>query len=182
MPANGEEAAINAVNAPTLLTPVTTPGQENTFQTYTNIVGRDVEAAGAAIGMTYSLPNNYTLGGNYNWNRLLTDLGEEFLAEFNTPEHKFNVSFGNRKLTEKLGFNVAYRWQSAFRWESTFAIGDVPAVQTLDAQVSYKLKDIKSIIKLGASNVLNERYFLNYGGPTVGGIYYISITFDELMN
>ncbi|QDH80714.1 TonB-dependent receptor [Echinicola soli] len=181
-PANSDQAAINAVNAPALLTPVTTPGQENTFQTYTNLVSSSVKANGAAIGITYNLPKNYTFSGNYNYNKLLTDIEEGFLSDFNTPEHKFNLMFSNRKLTEKLGFNVTYRYQTAFRWESSFAAGNVPQVGTLDAQVSYKVKDWKSIIKLGGSNVFNKRYFLNYGGPTIGAIYYVSITFDELLN
>ncbi|MFN7838286.1 MAG: TonB-dependent receptor, partial [Bacteroidota bacterium] len=103
-------------------------------------------------------------------------------AEFNTPEHKFNLGFGNRKLTDKIGFNVNYRYQNAFLWESTFAQGIVPEVGVVDAQVSYKLKNLKSMVKIGGSNLTNERYVLNYGGPTLGAVYYVSITFDELMN
>nr|WP_154858955.1 carboxypeptidase-like regulatory domain-containing protein [Cyclobacterium xiamenense] len=177
-----DQGAINAVNAPSLLTPITIPGQENTFQTYTNIVDRVVRAHGLALGLTYSLPSNFTIGGNYNFNKLLTDFEEGFLAEFNTPEHKANVVFGNRKVTEKIGFNLAYRYQTAFRWESSFAQGNVPAVHNLDAQVSYRLKPLQTIVKLGGSNVLNNRYFLNFGGPNLGAIYYVSLTFDELLN
>ncbi|MFC0261075.1 TonB-dependent receptor [Fontibacter flavus] len=180
VPANAEQLAINALNAPTLLTPITTPGSENTFQTYTNLVGQEVRAHGLAFGMMYNLPKNYTFSGNYNFNRLITEIGEEFLSEFNTPEHKFNLIFGNRKLTKNLGFNVAYRYQTGFRWESSFAIGDVPAVGTVDAQMSYRVSSLKSIVKFGGSNILNNRYILNFGGPTIGAIYYVSITFDEL--
>lgn len=180
VPANAEQLAINALNAPTLLTPITTPGSENTFQTYTNLVGQEVRAHGLAFGMMYNLPKNYTFSGNYNFNRLITEIGEEFLSEFNTPEHKFNLIFGNRKLTKNLGFNVAYRYQTGFRWESSFAVGDVPAVGTVDAQMSYRVSSLKSIVKFGGSNILNNRYILNFGGPTIGAIYYVSITFDEL--
>lgn len=179
---NTDQAAINAINAPTLLTPITVPGMENTFQTYTNIVDEEVRAHGAAIGLTYNLPSNFTLGGNYNFNRLISNIGEDFLNDFNTPEHKTNITFANRKVTDKLGFGVTYRYQSAFRWEATFAQGDVPEVHTFDAQVSYRLKDLKSIVKIGGSNLFNQRYILNFGGPTIGAIYYISITFDELLN
>ncbi|MCH7414716.1 TonB-dependent receptor, partial [Belliella sp. R4-6] len=179
---NTDQGAINAINAPTLLTPITIPGQENTFQTYTNIVDEEVRAHGAAIGLTYNLPGNFTLGGNYNFNRLISNIGEDFLNDFNTPEHKTNVTFGNRKLTDKIGFGLTYRYQSAFRWESTFAQGDVPEIHTFDAQVSYRLKDLKSIVKLGGSNIFNNRNIQNFGGPTIGAIYYVSITFDELLN
>jgi len=179
---NTAEGAINAVNAPSLLTPITTPGQENTFQTYTNIVEQEIRAHGVALGLTYNFPNNYTLGGNYNFNRLITAIGPQYLNDFNTPEHKTNISFGNRKVYKNLGFNVTYRYQTAFRWESTFALGDVPEIHNVDAQVSYKVSSLKSILKLGGSNVFNNRYIHNFGGPTIGAIYYLSITFDELLN
>ncbi len=176
-----EKTEQNLRNAQTLLTPITTPGQENTFQTYTNF-NKQVVGAGAAFSADYSLGRGYSVGANYNWNRLLEGLDENFLNDFNTPEHKINVSFSNRKVTDKVGFNVAYRWQTAFRWESTFGQGDVPAVGTVDAQLSYKLSGMRSVLKIGGSNLLNTRYVLNYGGPTVGAIYYVSLTFDELLN
>ena len=179
---NSTEGAINAVNAPSLLTPITVPGSENTFQTYTNLVNQEVKAHGAAVGLTYTLPSNFTLSGNYNFNKLLTAIGPSFLNDFNTPEHKANISLGNRKIGKNLGFNVTYRYQSQFRWESNFAIGDVPEIHNVDAQLSYKVSQLKSVLKLGGSNIFNTRYYQNYGGPTIGAIYYLSITFDELLN
>lgn len=179
---NSTEGAINAVNAPSLLTPITIPGRENSFQTYTNLDNQEVRAHGAALGITYNLPNNFTLTGNYNFNKLLTTIGPSFLNDFNTPEHKTNISVGNRKIGKNLGFNVTYRYQSQFRWESNFAIGDVPEIHNVDAQLSYKISQLKSVLKLGGSNIFNSRYYQNYGGPTIGAIYYLSITFDELLN
>ncbi len=155
----------------------------NTYQVYTNIEDR-VITQGAAVGLSYSLRKGYTLSGNYSWNVLL-DLPEGFLAEFNTPEHKFNISFGNRKVTKNFGFNVTWRWQDEFEWQSSFTIpanGMVPAYQTFDGQVSYRLKNLKSILKVGGSNLMNQRYIQSLGGPNIGAIYYVSLTFDELMN
>ncbi len=157
---------------------------DNTYQIYTNF-NKQVTSQGAVLGLTYHLPKGYIVGGNYNWNVLQKAPDpNQFLAEFNTPEHKFNLSFGNRKLTENLGFNLNYRWQTEFEWQSSFtapANGMVPAYGTLDAQVSYKVSSIKSIVKLGGSNVLNQRYIQSLGGPTIGALYYISLTFDELL-
>ena len=94
-----------------------------------------------------------------------------------------NISFGNRKVTDNFGFNIALRWQDSFTWTSSFVQnGPVPSFSTLDAQVSYKLSGLRSVLKIGGSNLLNERYISSYGGPTIGAIYYISLTFDELMN
>jgi iron complex outermembrane receptor protein len=154
----------------------------NTFQIYTN-AQEQVTTQGATVGLTYNLPKGYAVNGNYNWN-VIQNVPEGFLAEFNTPEHKVNLSFGNRKLTENLGFNMAWRWQSAFEWQSSFTIpanGMVSAYNTLDAQMSYKLSNIKSIVKIGGSNILNKKYLQSLGGVNIGAIYYISITFDELL-
>ena len=171
----------NIRNAQLLLVPVTTVGQENTFQTYTNF-NKQVTGAGIAFGADYVLGRGYVVGGNYNWNKLIEGLSAEFLNDFNTPEHKFNLSISNRKVTERIGFNLMFRWQDAFRWEAGFGRGDVPAIGTIDAQVSYLIPSIRSNVKIGGSNILNTRHVLSVGGPTLGAIYYVTITFDQLLN
>jgi hypothetical protein len=154
----------------------------NTAQIYTNIEDQ-VTTQGAAFGVQYVLPKNYTIGGNYSWNRLNEDLAAQgFLAEFNTPEHKVNLTFANREVVKNLGFSATFRWQDAFLWQSSFATGTVPAFQTLDIQASYRMKPIKTILKIGGSNTLNQKYIQSKGGPNIGALYYVSLTFDELMN
>ncbi|MGF1635977.1 MAG: TonB-dependent receptor [Cyclobacteriaceae bacterium] len=151
----------------------------NTYQVYTNLAD-EVTTMGAALGLTYSLPKGYMLTGNYSWN-VMNDVPEGFLAEFNTPEHKFNLSFGNRKLTKNFGFNITYRWQDEFEWQSSFTIpanGMVPAFSTLDGQLSYHFSEMNSILKIGGSNLLNQYYLQSLGGPRIGAIYYMSLTFD----
>jgi outer membrane receptor protein involved in Fe transport len=174
---SGEILPLSAQTAPLLLS----GSARNTFQVYTN-VENEVESQGAVLGFDYSLPSNFKLTANYNWNKLITDNSEGFIFDFNTPEHKVNVGLSNRSLTDNIGFNVSWRWQDEFRWVSSFADGIVPAVSTLDAQVSYKLQDFNSIIKIGGSNIANTRHTLNYGGPSLGAIYYVSLTFDEFLN
>lgn len=157
---------------------------DNTFDVASNF-DKQISAWGVAAGFDYSFNRGYTLGANYNYNVLDEDIVREnpqFQFAFNTPKHKYNVSFGNRKLTDKIGFNIVYRWQDTFRWESTFGIGDVDAVGLLDLQLTYRARNIKSLFKIGANNVLNEQYVFNYGGPEMGAIYYFSITFDQFMN
>lgn len=155
----------------------------NTFSIYTNSQDR-VQAQGFVGGLTYSLLRGYTLSGNYNWNKL-SDVPDGFVAEFNTPEHKVNFSFANRKVTENIGFNVTWRWQAEFDWQSSFTLYTlypVPAYNTVDAQVTYKLSGIKSMLKLGGSNILNKKYIQSGGGPNISAVYYVSIIFDQLMN
>ena len=171
----------NIRNAQLLLTPITTVGQENTFQTYTNF-HQQVTGAGLALGADYNIGHGFLVRGNYNWNKLIEGLSADFLNDFNTPEHKFNLSVSNRKVIDHLGFNVTFRWQAAFRWEAGFGRGDVPAVGTLDGQLSYNLPAFHSSIKLGGSNIFNNRHVLSFGGPTLGAIYYVTVTFDQLLN
>lgn len=155
----------------------------DTYQIYTNL-NQTVKSQGATVGFDYSIIRGYRAGFNYSWNQLNTsDLSVDFINDYNTPEHIMNISFGNRKVTDNFGFNIALRWQDAFIWTSSFVQdGLVPSFRTLDAQVSYKLSGLRSILKIGGSNLLNDRYISSYGGPTIGAIYYISLTFDELMN
>lgn len=175
--ASGDVEA-NAINASSLLSGDYT----NTFQIYTNATSK-VNSQGASVGLSYNLPKSFTIATNYSWNKL--DIGDNDgsgIYQFNTPENKVNVTFANRKLTERVGFAVTWRWQEKFLWESSFANGYVPAVSTVDAQVSYKVPPIKSTVKIGGSDLFNRRYIMNYGAPTIGAIYYVSVTFDQLFN
>ncbi|MFT6971680.1 MAG: iron complex outermembrane receptor protein [Roseivirga sp.] len=145
----------------------------------------NVLSQGWALQLDYQLGDGFEIGGNVAYNELISQadlLAQGFQASYNTPKYRYNLKFANRKLTEKLGFNVTYRWQQAFLWESAFGTGVIPEFGTLDAQVSYRIPQWKSIIKLGASNLFNERYTTSFGNPELGAIYYVQITFDEFFN
>ena len=145
----------------------------------------NVRSHGFAVGAEYSLPRGFNLGGNASFNELISQqdlLDQGFRASFNTPKWRYNLSFANRRVTQNLGFNMTWRWQDAFQWESTFGEGVIPAFGTMDAQVSFRLPAYNSILKFGGSNVLNNRYETSIGNPTMGAIYYVSLTFDQLLN
>ncbi len=89
---------------------------------------------------------------------------------------------GNREVVKNVGFNVVWRWQDAFLWESPLANGEVPAYQTFDAQVTYRVPVLKTTIKMGGANLFNRRYIQYAAGPTIGGLYYLAITVDGLLN
>lgn len=177
--ANGNPFANDLSEAYSASASLLSGNANNTFQFYTNVAD-EVSSQGAVLGIGYNLPRDFTLEGNYSWNRLNQKL-DNFITAYNTPENKINLSIENRKLTDKMGFRLTWRWQEAFIWESTFAIGEVPAYHTLDAQVSYKLRQLRSNVKIGGSNILNKYYIQSLGGPSIGAIYYISLTFDELI-
>ena len=82
--------------------------------------------------------------------------------------------------SKRIGFNVVMRWQDAFYWEGELAYGNVDAFATLDAQVNYKFPKIKSMIKLGGTNITNHYYQNAFGNPKIGGLYYATFAFNVL--
>lgn len=141
----------------------------------------DVTSTGIGLGLTYNFGKGYSINGNYNYatfDAKQSD-GSTFRAGFNTPENKFNIGLGNRKLTKNFGFNVNFRWQDSFLWQSDFGDWIVSEFGVFDAMVSYRVPSIKTIVKLGGSNLFGDDYRTNLGGPFVGQQYYLSLTFDE---
>jgi hypothetical protein len=151
------------------------------YSPYTNST-RDVTSLGVGLGLTYSLPKNFIVNGNYNYADFTANEDKDFRAGFNTPKNRFSVGIGNRKIVKDLGFNINYRYQESFQWQSSYGNWIVPAFGVLDAQLNYKVSPIKSIIKIGATNLGGGDYRTNLGSPFVGQQYYISITFDEFLN
>ncbi len=158
-------------------------GSTQAYQLYTNAADK-VAAQGATLGLTYFLPQNYRLGFNTTWSDFsILDANPNNIPAFNTPKWKTNLTVGNAKLTENLGFNVAWHWQSSFDWYSTFnenRPGTIPAYSVIDAQVSYRVPSIKTTVKLGGNNIGNTYISQAFGSPGVGALYYVSLVFDEL--
>jgi deoxyribodipyrimidine photolyase-like uncharacterized protein len=102
-------------------------------------------------------------------------------TDFNTPKHKFNLTVANYSIAKVYGFNVTYRWQDAYLYQSSFITGETPAFGTLDAQISMKLPKLNhSLIKIGASNLLNYYHVDAVGDARIGGLYYISFGYNVL--
>ncbi|WP_341226566.1 carboxypeptidase-like regulatory domain-containing protein [uncultured Arcticibacterium sp.] len=157
---------------------------------------QEITVQGWAAQLDYSLPNRFTIGGNIAFNQLqgFTPSDELQSSGFNTPAYRYNLSFGRRIAPgNDFGFNINFRHQDEFTWESSFGVPtnsslaryqntQVPVVNNIDAQVSYKLSSIKSIVKIGGSNIGGKPYIQAFGSPSVGSMYYVSLTFDELLN
>jgi len=149
------------------------------FRPYQN-ADQDLSSFGAGLGLTYKFPKGYTLEGNYSYATFDEgDAAEDFEAGFNTPENRFSLTFGNREIVKNFGASVSYRWQQEFFWQNSFGVGTVDAFGVLDAQVSLRIPSIKSIVKLGATNLAGDDYITNTGGPAVGSLYYLSLTYDQ---
>ena len=138
-----------------------------------------IKTYGFGLGLDYKLPRNFFVSVNFASDNL-RDVPSNFIASFNSPQYKANASVGNSGFGPKrrMGFNIAYRWQDEFYFEGDLANGTLPAVQTLDAQFSYKLPKTKSIVKIGANNLLNQYYYNGVGNSFVGGLYYVSFAYN----
>ena len=138
---------------------------------------------GSSLGLTYNFHQKYTLTGNINYNNISANKTPDvFITAFNTPKWVTNLTFSNRQVFKNVGFSVVWRWQDGFLWESPLANGKIPAYQVFDAQVTYVVPKAHATIKLGGANILNNRYIQYAAGPTIGGMYYVAITLDGLLN
>ena len=156
--------------------------KQTRYRVFTN-AKNEYKNYGSSLGVTWNFHKKWLTSGNVNFNDIVTNKKSDiFLTAFNTPRWAANISFGNREIVKNLGFNIVWRWQSEFQWESPLANGKVPSYQTVDAQVSYHVPKAKTTIKAGGSNIFNNRYIQYAAGPTIGGLYYVAITVDGLLN
>jgi len=156
-------------------------GDFQVYQTYTNSKA-DVNSYGGSIGLSTKVFGNFDLGGSYTFTEQDFDqeANPDFRTNFNTPRHKAKVNFGNTELFKNFGFNAAWRWSDKYYWQATFGDGLIPAYHTVDAQLNYTIPSLKSIIKVGATNVLGDEYFTAIGTGNIGSMYYVSFTINNL--
>ena len=146
---------------------------------------QNVKSQGFAGALNYYIGKYYMVNGNYSWNKLITQETDDIIPAFNTPEHKYNFGFSGRKVplgsgnNYEIGFNLNYKWIQGFIFEgSPQFTGIIPSYSMLDVQ--FNISKIKShlTLKIGASNILNNKQFQTYGGPRIGRLGYISLTYD----
>jgi outer membrane receptor protein involved in Fe transport len=141
-----------------------------------------VSSFGWAVGTDYMTPNCILIRINVAYNKLLEGIDEPGVeAWFNSPNYRANLSIGHHAIIPNLGFNVNFHWQSNFMWEGGFGAGEIPAFSTLDAHISYKVSAIKTEFKMGGSNILNNYYTTSFGNAQIGGLFYISLTYEDIM-
>lgn len=154
------------------------PTTQDRYRLWTNSQTR-VYNYGASLGLRYSLTQNWSVGGNASFAKLdRADNGDGLESSFNTPRWITNLTISNGNLWRGVGFSVNYKHQDAFLWQSELATGNVAAINTLDAQVSYRLQSIRLLVKAGGTNLLNQPYYTFIGGPAVGGLYYTNLVWE----
>ncbi|AUD05811.1 TonB-dependent receptor [Spirosoma pollinicola] len=151
---------------------------QDRYRLWTNSQTR-VYNYGAGLGLRYSLTQNWSVGGNASFAKLdRADYGDGLESSFNTPRWITNLTVSNGNLWNGLGFSVNYKHQDAFLWQSELASGTVSAINTLDAQVSYRISKLSLLVKAGGTNLANKPYYTFIGGPAVGGFYYTNLIWE----
>ena len=138
-----------------------------------------VKTSGYGVGLDYRLSSGLSAFVNY-FHDELRDVPADFIANFNTPDHRINFGVGHAGFgkSKRVVFNITGRWQTDFLWEGDFATGTVPSFFTMDAMIGYRFPAIGSLVKLGATNVLNKYYMNGFGNPEIGGLYYMSFAYN----
>ena len=157
---------------------------------------------GLAFSVKVGLPLKFFFSTNYSKDVSNSSLfSSENFAVINSlgnvladipPRNRWNFSVGNSNLFKTgISVNINYRFQSpasnftsivAKAAKSTQNQPFIPELNLFDAQISKKISSLKTILKLGGTNIGGSIYQTTIGNPYIGSTYYISLTFDELMN
>lgn len=166
----------NTNNPDSIPTALYNKSQQRQYRMWTNSQTRVYNYGGSA-GITYN-SGGYTVNGNTSFAALQKSANEDGLEDgFNTPKWMVNLSLAKEKIIKQLGAGVTWRWQSGYYWQSFLVNGNVSAYSTLDAQVNYTFEKARCKLKVGGSNLLNKYYYSFLGGPSIGGMYYVTLTY-----
>jgi outer membrane receptor protein involved in Fe transport len=139
----------------------------------------EVQTYGGGIDMTYYFSKKILANFNYTYNKLYKkDKTDALIPGFNTPENKINIGLSGKKVYKGLGYAVNFQWVDKYYWESAFATGNVPSYNTLDIQLMYELPEYNSIIRLGATNLLGNKYYMAYGASQIGTFGFVSFSYN----
>ena len=149
----------------------------------------NVTTQGASIGLNYYFYKKFALTTNYSFNKLTSGADDPIIPAFNTPKNKVNFGINAKDPEYRLwifslknwGFGVNYKWVEGFQYEgSPQFTGYVPSYYLIDAAITANFKKINTSVKVGASNVTDNRIYTVYGGPYIGRLAYISLVYEWL--
>ena len=147
------------------------------YQLYTNSKA-EITSIGFGVGLSKKVYKDFELGANYNFADFDFDEAKDpsFVPGFNTPKHRIKASLGNAKLFKNFGFNANVRWNTEYVWQSSFTDGIVPENTVFDAQINYSVPVMKSVFKVGATNLFGKDYIQVVGAGAIGQQWFVSWT------
>lgn len=138
----------------------------------------NISSQGISMKIDYNLQSGLKLGANATWSHLSQQNDDPLIPGFNTPGIKGNVSLGFNDPKQKFKFRAVVRMRDSFSWQSNFGDGRVDGYALLDIQLTREIPSIKSILKLGISNLFNTYYTDVFGGAQIGAIPFIQLNYQ----
>ncbi|MGC4021169.1 MAG: carboxypeptidase-like regulatory domain-containing protein [Cyclobacteriaceae bacterium] len=143
--------------------------------------GQSVNTFGYAASLSYNMQRNFVTKVNF-YSDHMKNGNEKQISYFNTPSYHLNFEFGNSGLGKKklFSFNTTLRFKPSYHYEVMGGLGQgtVPSSAVIDAQVGYRFQKIKSILRIGATNITNQYYSTGMANPMIGGMYYATIGYN----
>lgn len=142
---------------------------------------------GAAAQASFNLSPKLSLTGNYGYNavRSTPEVRSLVSVNFSNPEHVGRVILTGRNLAKKFGFLCAVNFASGFQTllgSSRLVLLPTNGYTTLDLQVNYKIAPWQTIVKIGGTNLLNNRHTEILAGGSIGTMVYLQLNFDQLLH
>lgn len=152
-------------------------GNRRTFQLYTN-TDIEIKSIGVGAGISKKVYRDFEVAANYNYAQFDFDQAADpsFEAGFNTPKHRAKATLSNDKLFKNFGASISGRWNDAYKYESNFADGMIEEATVIDVQVNYSMAKLKSIFKVGATNIGGKEYGQVLGAGLIGQQIFASWT------
>ena len=154
-------------------------GEKDVYFIYSN-AREQVRSQGFSFNLDYSSTGGFVLGLNGAWAALSSDADDPIIPGFNTPKIKLNYTLGHNNITKNIGFKISLRTRSSYLWESNLGDGEVMDYFNMDVQINWRLTGIQSMLKFGMSNLGNSYYANIFGGPRIGALPYIQLTYDPM--
>jgi len=173
------EASVPNTADPNLIpTALYSKNSQNRYRLWTNSKSK-IYNYGGSLGLKYRFNETFSGLTNLTYTKLdRTDDKDGLEDGFNTPEFNVNGTLIAQNIWKNLGASVTARYQNNFDYVSFLVSGTVPAYWSMDAQVNYYFKKSGITTKLGGTNVLNKAYTSILGGPSIGGLYYLSLVWE----
>ncbi|MDP3929841.1 MAG: TonB-dependent receptor [Bacteroidota bacterium] len=177
------EQYIGAINTQDTLSPSYVKNREKTM-VYRRAVNSEIplHSFGFSVSCNYYLNKNITIFGNYNLNTLSNAAvyDKAFVTAFNTPRNKVNSGFRVMNVYKGVGISSNIQWVDSYYFKEYSRAGIVNAYYFIDLSIHYALPKQKLLLKLGGTNITNNRYIQALGSPTVGAMYYFSVLYDSI--
>ena len=144
-------------------------------------IDEDVSSYGVSVAVNQALTQKIGMNMSYEFNDLdYTPSSATSLFEpaFNTPKHRFKVSVAGQNINDYIGFNVSLRSNSEYEYQASFIDATIAANTVIDAQVSFTLDKLNSVLKVGGTNIGGDDYVSLVGAGMIGQMFYTSLTFN----